>query len=128
MESNGKRVILSGEAVSQATGPVIWGQAGTNGQHAFYQLLHQGTRMIPCDFIGFVNSVDGLDDHHDLLMANFFAQSRALAFGRTADETRAAGIAPEFVPHRTFPGNRPSNTLIADSLTAADTRIVACAL
>ncbi len=123
MESNGKRVRLDGSPVAGDTGPIVWGEPGTNGQHAFYQLLHQGTTVVPADFIGFVDPtdplpvVDGRGDHHDLLMANLFAQSEALAFGKTADEVAATGTAPELVPHRTFPGNRPSTTILAPALT-----------
>jgi glucose-6-phosphate isomerase len=123
MESNGKRVRLDGSPVAGETGPIVWGEPGTNGQHAFYQLLHQGTTVVPADFIGFVSPtdplpvVDGRGDHHDLLMANLFAQSEALAFGKTADEVAATGTAPELVPHRTFPGNRPSTTILAPALT-----------
>jgi len=117
MESNGKRVVLDGAAVDWQTAPIVWGEPGTNGQHAFYQLLHQGTRLVPCDFIGFVAPAHDLAEHHDLLMANMFAQAEALAFGRTADEVRAAGVAAELIPHRAFPGNRPSNTILADALT-----------
>jgi len=116
MESNGKRVDARGRPVDTDTGPIVWGGAGTNGQHAFFQLLHQGTRLVPCDFIGFERSHAGLAHHHDLLMANCFAQSAALAFGRTAAEVAAEGVAAELVPHRTFPGNRPSNTLLAPVL------------
>jgi glucose-6-phosphate isomerase len=96
---------------------VYWGEPGTNGQHSFYQLIHQGTKLIPCDFIGFQRSLNPLGEHHDLLMANVFAQTEALAFGKTADEVRAEGTAEELVPHRTFPGNRPTNTILADRLT-----------
>jgi glucose-6-phosphate isomerase len=117
MESNGKRVDLQGNEVDYPTGPVVWGAPGTDGQHAFYQLLHQGTRLIPCDFIGFCAIPGSIDEHHDLLMANFFAQTAALAFGRTASEVAAEGVEPRQVPHRTFPGNRPSNTLLADRLS-----------
>jgi glucose-6-phosphate isomerase len=117
MESNGKRVDLDGRAVDHETGPVIWGQPGTNGQHAFYQLIHQGTKLIPCDFIGFCQSLNPLGRHHDLLMANLFAQTEALAFGKTGAEVAAEGVAPELVPHRTFPGNRPTNTILAERLT-----------
>jgi glucose-6-phosphate isomerase len=117
MESNGKSVRLDGTPVDVDTGPVVWGQPGTNGQHAFYQLIHQGTRLVPCDFIGFVRPNDDVGDHHELLMANFFAQTEALAFGKTAREVAAEGVPPELVPHRTFPGNRPTNTLLADRLT-----------
>jgi glucose-6-phosphate isomerase len=117
MESNGKRVDLDGRVVDYHTGPIIWGQPGTNGQHAFYQLIHQGTRLIPCDFIGFCQSWNPLGRHHDLLMANFFAQTEALAFGRTADEVEAEGVPPSLVPHRTFEGNHPTNTILAMKLT-----------
>ncbi|HTV19494.1 MAG TPA: hypothetical protein VMG12_12500, partial [Polyangiaceae bacterium] len=117
MESNGKSVGLDGEHVQHQTGPIIWGQPGTNGQHAFYQLLHQGTKLIPCDFIGFSQSLNPLGNHHDLLMANFFAQTEALAFGKTADEVRKEGVAEWLVPHKVFEGNRPTNTLLADRLT-----------
>lgn len=119
MESNGKSVDRDGRRIDYQTGPIVWGQPGTNGQHAFYQLLHQGTKLVPCDFIGFRQSLNPLPRHHDLLMANLFAQSEALAFGRTADEVRAAGVAEELVPHRTFEGNRPSNTILAQRLTPA---------
>ncbi|HTQ03011.1 MAG TPA: glucose-6-phosphate isomerase [Polyangiaceae bacterium] len=119
MESNGKRVDLAGRPVDYQTGPIIWGEPGTNGQHAFYQLIHQGTKLIPCDFIGFLRSENPLGKHHDLLMANLFAQSEALAFGKTAEEVRAEGVKPELVPHRTFPGDRPSSTLLLDRMTPA---------
>jgi glucose-6-phosphate isomerase len=117
MESNGKAVRRDGERVPYQTGPIIWGQPGTNGQHAFYQLLHQGTKLVPCDFIGFVRSLDPVANQHDILMANLFAQSEALAFGKTAEAVAAEGVAPALVPHRTFEGNRPSNTLLAESLS-----------
>ena len=117
MESNGKHVTLGGSPVDYDTGPVFWGEPGTNGQHSFYQLIHQGTRMIPCDFIGFCESLNPLGDHHDLLMANVFAQTEALAFGRTAGEVRAEGTPEELVPHRVCEGNRPSNTILAGKLT-----------
>jgi glucose-6-phosphate isomerase len=117
MESNGKRVTLTGTAVNYDTGPVFWGEPGTNGQHSFYQLLHQGTHLIPCDFIGFAQSLNPLGEHHDLLMANVFAQGEALAFGKTPDEVRAEGVKDELVPHKTFPGNRPSSTILAEKLT-----------
>jgi glucose-6-phosphate isomerase len=117
MESNGKRVTLDGTAVDYDTGPVYWGEPGTNGQHSFYQLIHQGTRLIPCDFIGFGHSLNPLGRHHDLLMANVFAQAEALAFGKTADEVRADGVPENLVPHKTFPGNRPSNVLLLEKLT-----------
>jgi glucose-6-phosphate isomerase len=117
MESNGKQVRRSGERCGYQTGPVIWGQPGTNGQHAFYQLIHQGTKLIPCDFIGFCQSLNERGNQHDLLMANLFAQTQALAFGKTADEVRAEGVAEALVPHKVFDGNRPTNTLLADRLT-----------
>ncbi len=117
MESNGKRVTVAGEAISgHATGAIHWGEPGTNGQHSFYQLLHQGTHLVPCDFIGFCRTANPLGRHHDLLMANLFAQGEALAFGKTAEEARAEGTPEWLVPHRTFPGNRPSSTLLADEL------------
>jgi glucose-6-phosphate isomerase len=117
MESNGKSVDLDGRRVDYQTGPVVWGQPGTNGQHAYYQLVHQGTKLIPCDFIGFCQTLNPLPPHHDLLMANCFAQTEALAFGKTAAEVKAAGV-PDFqVPHRTFEGNHPTNTLLLDRLT-----------
>ncbi|HVJ15760.1 MAG TPA: glucose-6-phosphate isomerase [Polyangiaceae bacterium] len=119
MESNGKRVTIGGELVDYQTGPVVWGQPGTNGQHAFYQLIHQGSKLVPCDFIGFAHSLNPLGDHHDQLMANFFAQTEALAFGKTADEVRAEGVPAELVAHKTFPGDRPTNTLLVDRLTPA---------
>ena len=117
MESNGKRVRLDGSPVGMDTGPIVWGEPGTNGQHAFYQLLHQGTTVVPADLIGFVEPVDGPADQHDLLMGNMFAQAEALAFGKPAKEVAAAGVAPELVPHRTFPGNRPTSTILAPKLT-----------
>jgi glucose-6-phosphate isomerase len=117
MESNGKHMTLAGEPVDWKTGPIVWGQPGTNGQHAFYQLIHQGTRLIPCDFIGFLEPNHEVGDQHDLLMANFFAQSEALAFGKTAEEAAAEGIPAHQVPHRTFEGNRPTNTILAGRLT-----------
>ena len=117
MESNGKRVAKNGKPVPYETGPVVWGEPGTNGQHAFYQLIHQGTKLIPCDFIGFCKSHNPIGDHHAKLMSNFFAQTEALAFGKTADECRAEGVPDRLVPHKTFPGNRPTNTLLADQLT-----------
>ena len=117
MESNGKRVTKSGKMVGYETGPVVWGEPGTNGQHAFYQLIHQGTKLIPCDFIGFCRSHNPVGDHHAKLLSNFFAQTEALAFGKTADECRAEGVPEKLVPHKTFPGNRPTNTLLAEQLT-----------
>ena len=119
MESNGKHVNLDGKVVDYSTGPIIWGQPGTNGQHAFYQLIHQGTRLIPCDFIGFCQSLNPLGPHHDLLMANIFAQTEALAFGKTAEEVQAEGVSPSLVPHRTFEGNHPTNTILATKFTPA---------
>ena len=117
MESNGKSVTLGGDRVSYDTGPIYWGEPGTNGQHSFYQLIHQGTHLIPCDFIAFVHSLNPLSDHHDKLMANVFAQGEALAMGKTEEEVKAEGTAAELVPHRVFTGNRPSNTLLIDRLT-----------
>jgi glucose-6-phosphate isomerase len=119
MESNGKSVTLSGAPVSYQTGMIYWGEPGTNGQHSFYQLLHQGTRLALCDFIGFAEPLNPLGNHHDLLMANMFAQAEALAFGKTTEETLAEGTPEWLAPHRTFAGNRPSNTLLAERLTPA---------
>jgi glucose-6-phosphate isomerase len=119
MESNGKHVTNDGERVSYDTSPIFWGEPGTNGQHSFYQLIHQGTRLIPCDFIGFCQTLNPLAEHHDLLTANLFAQSEALAFGKTEAEVRAEGTPARLVPHREFEGNRPSNTLLAERLTPA---------
>jgi glucose-6-phosphate isomerase len=117
MESDGKHVDLEGRQVNYQTGPIIWGQPGTNGQHAFYQLIHQGTKLIPCDFIGFHQTLNPIGDHHDLLMANLFAQTEALAFGKTAEEVAADGVPAFQVPHRTFEGNHPTNTILLDRLT-----------
>jgi len=117
MESDGKSVALDGRPVGYDTGPVVWGTPGTNGQHAYFQLLHQGTRLVPCDFIGFARSRHELGRHHDLLVANLLAQTEALAFGKTGEEVAAEGVAPSLVPHRTFPGNRPSSTILVDELT-----------
>jgi glucose-6-phosphate isomerase len=117
MESNGKSVTLEGGQVTYDTGPIYWGEPGTNGQHSFYQLIHQGTRLIPCDFIAFANALTPLGRHHDILLANVFAQAEALAFGKTPEEVKAEGTAAELVPHRVFEGNRPSNTILADRLT-----------
>jgi glucose-6-phosphate isomerase len=117
MESNGKRVTLDGNVVTYPTGPVYWGEPGTNGQHSFYQLIHQGTRLIPCEFIAFARSQNPLGPHHDQLVANVFAQAEALAFGKTADEVRAEGAPPALVPHRVFEGNRPSNVILGRELT-----------
>jgi glucose-6-phosphate isomerase len=119
MESNGKHVTLQGTTVDYETGPIYWGEPGTNGQHSFYQLIHQGTRLIPCDLIAFAQPLNPLGRHHDLLLANVFAQAEALAFGKTADEVRAEGTREPLVPHRTFEGNRPSNTLLLPRLTPA---------
>jgi glucose-6-phosphate isomerase len=117
MESNGKHVTLDGSEVGCKTGPVYWGEPGTNGQHSFYQLIHQGTRLIPCDFIAFAQPLNRVGRHHDLLLANVFAQTEALAFGKTPDEVRAEGTPDWLVPHRVFHGNRPSNTILIDRLT-----------
>jgi glucose-6-phosphate isomerase len=117
MESNGKHVTLGGIEVDYQTSPIYWGEPGTNGQHSFYQLIHQGTRLIPCDFIAFVEPLNPLGRHHDMLMANVFAQAEALAFGKTAEEVRGEGTPDGLVPHRVFEGNRPSNTILADRLT-----------
>jgi glucose-6-phosphate isomerase len=117
MESNGKHVTLEGNCVDYQTGPIYWGEPGTNGQHSFYQLIHQGTKLIPCDFIAFGDALNALGNHHDLLLANVFAQAEALAFGRTPEEVRAAGTPEWLVPHRTFEGNRPSTTILAGRLT-----------
>jgi glucose-6-phosphate isomerase len=117
MESNGKHVTLDGVAVQSDTSPVYWGEPGTNGQHSFYQLIHQGTRLIPCDFIAFAQPLNAVGRHHDMLMANVFAQAEALAFGRTAEEVKAEGAPDWLVPHRVFEGNRPSNTILAPRLT-----------
>jgi glucose-6-phosphate isomerase len=117
MESNGKHVTLAGEHVDYDTGAIFWGEPGTNGQHSFYQLIHQGTRLIPVDFIGFAHSLNELGDHHDKLMSNVFAQGQALAFGKTAEEVRAEGTPEEVVPHRVMEGNRPTNVILAEKLT-----------
>ena len=117
MESNGKHVTLDGKRVDYDTGPIYWGEPGTNGQHSFYQLIHQGTRLIPCDFIGFAQTLNPLGRHHDMLMANVFAQTEALAFGKTVEQVKAEGTPERLVPHRLFEGNRPSNTLLLDRLT-----------
>ena len=119
MESNGKHVTLDGVRVDYDTGPIFWGEPGTNGQHSFYQLIHQGTRLIPCDFIAFARPLNPLGRHHDMLIANVFAQTEALAFGKTADQVKAEGTPDWLVPHRLFEGNRPSNTLMLDALTPA---------
>src|SRR5258705_7227908 len=117
MESNGKHVTLDGTEVTQQTGPIYWGEPGTNGQHSFYQLIHQGTRLIPCDFIAFAKSLNPLGQHHDMLLANVFAQTEALAFGKTPEQVKAEDTADWLVPHRVFEGNRPSNTILAERLT-----------
>ncbi len=117
MESNGKHTTLDGRKTSYQTGPIYWGEPGTNGQHSFYQLIHQGTRLIPCDFIAFMKPLNPLGRHHDMLMANVFAQTEALAFGKTAEEGKSEGISDRLIPHRTFEGNRPSNTLLLEQLT-----------
>ena len=119
MESNGKHVTLDGARVTVETSPVYWGEPGTNGQHSFYQLIHQGTRLIPCDFIGFYKTLNPLGRHHDMLMANVFAQAEALAFGKTAEQVKAEGTPDWLVPHRVFEGNRPSNTILVEVLTPA---------
>jgi glucose-6-phosphate isomerase len=117
MESNGKRVTLEGVEVDYDTGAIFWGEPGTNGQHSFYQLIHQGTSLIPCDFIGFCRSLNPLGNHQDLLVANLFAQTEALAFGKTPADVEAEGTPDWLVPHRVFPGNRPTTTLLADQLS-----------
>jgi glucose-6-phosphate isomerase len=118
MESNGKQVTLDGSMIRDyQTGPIFWGEPGTNGQHSFYQLIHQGTKLIPCDFIGFANTLNPLGEHHNILMSNIFAQAEALAFGKTAGEVKAEGTPDWLMPHRTFPGNRPSSVILADRLT-----------
>jgi glucose-6-phosphate isomerase len=117
MESNGKHVTLEGAEVARQTGPVYWGEPGTNGQHSFYQLIHQGTRLIPCDFIGFYQTLNPLGRHHDMLLANVFAQTEALAFGKTPEQVKAEGTPDWLIPHRVFEGNRPSNTILAERLT-----------
>jgi glucose-6-phosphate isomerase len=117
MESNGKHVTLDGKTVNYQTGPIYWGEPGTNGQHSFYQLIHQGTRLVPCDFLAFAHALEPLGRHHDILLANVFAQAEALAFGKTAEEVKAEGTPAWLVPHRVFEGNRPSNVILADRLT-----------
>ena len=117
MESNGKHVTLDGSHVDYSTGPIYWGEPGTNGQHSFYQLIHQGTNLIPCDFIAFTETLNELGRHHDILIANVFAQTEALAFGKTAEQVKSEGTPDWLVPHRVFEGNRPSNTIVADRLT-----------
>lgn len=117
MESNGKCVDREGDLVAYQTGPIIWGEPGTNGQHAFYQLIHQGTKLIPCDFIGFAKSVNPIGDHHEKLMANFIAQQEALAFGKTAEELEYESVSTQLIPYRVFEGNRPSTCILAEKLT-----------
>jgi glucose-6-phosphate isomerase len=117
MESNGKHVTLDGAVVNYQTGPIYWGEPGTNGQHSFYQMIHQGTKIIPCDFIGFYQTLNPLGRHHVMLIANVFAQGEALAFGKTAEQVKAEGTTDLLVPHRTFEGNRPSTTILAERLT-----------
>jgi glucose-6-phosphate isomerase len=119
MESNGKHVMLDGNRVACDTGPIYWGEPGTNGQHSFYQLIHQGTRLIPCDFIAFARTANPLGRHQDMLLANVFAQAEALAFGKTAEQVKAEGTPDWLVPHRLFAGNRPSNMILLESLTPA---------
>ena len=119
MESNGKHVTLAGKTVDYQTGPVYWGEPGTNGQHSFYQLLHQGTKLIPVDLIGFGKSINPLGDHHDILSSNVFAQAEALAFGKTEEQVRAEGTAEAVVAHRVMEGNRPTNVVLAEKLTPA---------
>jgi glucose-6-phosphate isomerase len=117
MESNGKSITVSGSHVNYETGAIYWGEPGTNGQHSFYQLIHQGTKLIPCDFIGFGRSLNAHGDHHDILTANLFAQAEALAFGKTSEEVAAQGTPEALVAHKTFEGNRPSNMILAEQLT-----------
>jgi glucose-6-phosphate isomerase len=117
MESNGKHVTLEGKLVRYSTGPIYWGEPGTNGQHSFYQLIHQGTRLIPCDFIAFGRALTPVGRHHDILLANVFAQAEALAFGKTPAQVKADGTPDWLIPHRVFEGNRPSNIILADKLT-----------
>jgi glucose-6-phosphate isomerase len=119
MESNGKHVMLDGTPVDYQTGPIYWGEPGTNGQHSFYQLIHQGTRLIPCDFIAFAQALNPLGRHHDMLLANVLAQTEALAFGKTREQVKAEGTPDWLIPHREFEGNRPSNTILMDRLTPA---------
>ena len=117
MESNGKHVTLDGENVGYQTSPIYWGEPGTNGQHSFYQLIHQGTRLIPCDFIAFAEPLNHIGRHHDILLANVFAQAEALAFGKTLEQVRSEGVPEWLAPHKVFEGNRPSNTIMAQRLT-----------
>jgi len=116
MESNGKHVTLDGAGVDYQTSPIYWGEPGTNGQHSFYQLIHQGTRLIPCDFIAFVEPLNPLGRHHDILLANVFAQAEALAFGKTLEQVKSEGVPDRLAPHKVFEGNRPSNTIMAERL------------
>jgi glucose-6-phosphate isomerase len=122
MESNGKHVTLDGKHVNYQTSPVYWGEPGTNGQHSFYQLIHQGTRLIPCDFIAFAHALTPLGRHHDILLANVFAQAEALAFGKTGAEVKAEKVPAALVPHKVFEGNRPSNTILAAEAHAGNSR------
>jgi glucose-6-phosphate isomerase len=117
MESNGKHITLDGATVAYDTSPIYWGEPGTNGQHSFYQMMHQGTRLIPCDFIAFVHAIAPLGRHHDTLLANVFAQAEALAIGKTLEQVKAEGIPDHLAPHRVFEGNRPSNFILAERLT-----------
>ncbi len=117
MESNGKHVTIDGKKVDTQTGPIYWGEPGTNGQHSFYQLIHQGTRLVPCDFITFYKTLNPLGRHHDLLVSNVFAQAEALAFGKTPEQVRAEGTPEKLIPHRVFEGNRHSNIILADILS-----------
>src|SRR5690348_17326428 len=119
MESNGKHVTLDGSEVDYQTGPIYWGEPGTNGQHSFYQLIHQGTKLVPADFIAFGSPLNSLGAHHDMLIANVFAQAEALAFGQTREQVKAEGTPDWLIPHRTFEGNRPSNTILMEQLTPA---------
>ncbi len=128
MESNGKHVTLAGKEVNYDTGPIYWGEPGTNGQHSFYQLIHQGTRLIPCDFIGFYKTLNPLGEHHTLLMSNVFAQAEALAFGKTPEQVKAEGTPDWLVPHRVFEGNRPTNVILADQFDSGDVGQIGCSL
>ena len=128
MESNGKYVRLDGSRVDYQTSPIYWGEPGTNGQHSFYQLIHQGTKLIPCDFIGFCQTLNPVGNQHDLLMANLLAQTEALAFGKTEAQVKAEGTAASLVPHRVFEGNRPSNTILAERLTPQALGAPGCAV
>ena len=128
MESNGKHVTLSGDRVTYETGAVYWGEPGTNGQHSFYQLIHQGTTKVPVDFIGFAKSLNPLGEHHDILMSNIFAQAEALAFGKTEAQLRAEGADARALKHRVMEGNRPSSVLLAEELTPRLLGVTHCAL